>query len=288
MPFDLIHTHNENAEFLTGEQLREQVPAAFSDHASPEVSDRYGFISTAAAIDILAQNGFHATKAIQKPSRNSGNELYNDHMITFASANRFEGDGERGTLTLYNSNNARSSCKLYAGVYRFICSNGIVAGEGFEAKMRHSKLTANGFNDLVNDQAQQLAPMLERIALMKTKEVSPADCLTFARGAATLRWSQDPTDIQFFPDVISEPKGSYANHQTVLDLERATRYGDQGPSLWRLFNRTQEGLVRGGVRLRSYTKAAPQGKTRKARPIAALAETVRVNRKLWDAADALA
>tara|TARA_R110002153_G_scaffold92558_2_gene224724 strand:- start:262 stop:1125 length:864 start_codon:yes stop_codon:yes gene_type:complete len=286
MPFDLIHTHSENAEFLTVEQLREKVPAAFSDHASPEVSDRYGFISTASAIDILADNGFHATKAIQKPARKSGNELYNDHMITFASANRFEGDGERGTLTLYNSNNARSSCKLYAGVYRFICSNGIVAGEGFEAKMRHSKLTANGFNDLVNDQAQQLAPMLQRIALMKTKEVGPASCLVFARGASTLRWPQDPTESR--PDVISEPKGSYANHQTILDLERATRYADQGPSLWRLFNRTQEGLVRGGVRLRSYTKAAPQGQTRKARPIASLAETVRVNRQLWDMAEAVA
>lgn len=293
MPFDLIHSNsNPNAEFLTGEQLREQVPAAFSGHASPKVSDRYGFISTAAAIDILAQNGFHATKAIQKPSRNSGNELYNDHMITFASANRFEGDGERGTLTLYNSNNARSSCKLYAGVFRFICSNGIVAGEGFEAKLRHSTLTANGFNDLVNDQAKALPALMDSIERLKSIAMDPKQVLDFAYDAAELRWSLDPTwqpnsGRTDTPETESL-RGSYATAQTLLDMNATRRYGDAGSDAWTVFNKAQESLIRGGVRIRSYTDRNQHGANRKARPIAALAETVRVNRKLWDLADALA
>ena len=284
MPFDLIHTHNENAEFLTGEQLREQVPAAFSDHASPEVSDRYGFISTAAAIDILAQNGFHATKAIQKPSRNSGNELYNDHMITFASANRFEGDGERGTLTLYNSNNARSSCKLYAGVFRYICSNGIVAGEGFEAKMRHSMLTANGFNDLVNDQAKALPALMDNIERLKSIALEYEQVVQLAEQAVQLRWEMEDAQNEVIPVRL----GTFATMITVHELSRPRRYGDQGADLWTVFNVAQEALLRGGLPIVGVTKRRPEGHVRKARAIASLSENVRVNRKLWDLANAMA
>jgi hypothetical protein len=284
MPFDLIHTHNENAEFLTTQQLREQVPAAFSDHASPEVSDRYGFISTAAAIDILAQNGFHATKAIQKPSRNSGNELYNDHMITFASANRFEGDGERGTLTLYNSNNARSSCKLYAGVFRYICSNGIVAGEGFEAKMRHSMLTANGFNDLVNDQAKALPALMDNIERLKSIALEYEQVVQLAEQAVQLRWEMEDAQNEVIPVRL----GTFATMITVHELSRPRRYGDQGADLWTVFNVAQEALIRGGLPIVGVTKRRPEGHIRKARPIASLSENVRVNRKLWDLANAMA
>jgi|TARA_R110000744_G_scaffold118769_1_gene221677 hypothetical protein len=284
MPFDLIHTHNENAEFLTTQQLREQVPAAFSDHASPEVSDRYGFISTAAAIDILAQNGFHATKAIQKPSRNSGNELYNDHMITFASANRFEGDGERGTLTLYNSNNARSSCKLYAGVFRYICSNGIVAGEGFEAKMRHSMLTANGFNDLVNDQAKALPALMDNIERLKSIALEYEQVVQLAEQAVQLRWEMEDAQNEVIPVRL----GTFATMITVHELSRPRRYGDQGADLWTVFNVAQEALLRGGLPIVGVTKRRPEGHVRKARAIASLSENVRVNRKLWDLANAMA
>ena len=287
MPFDLIHTHNENANALTRDQVMQACPAAFTDHASPETSERYSFISTSKAIDILADHGFSPVRAIQKPVRKAEQLPFADHMLTFTPQGySVREQGERPEIVLYNSHNGKSSLKLFAGAFRFICSNGMVAGEGFEAKARHSRLTADDFSTMVADQAKSLPDMMQRIERMKTKEVGPASCLVFARGASTLRWAQDPMESR--PDVLSEPKGSYANHQTVLDLERAIRYGDEGPSLWRLFNRTQEGLIRGGVRLRSYTKAAPQGKTRKARPVASLPESVRINRKLWDMADALA
>jgi hypothetical protein len=213
-------------------------------------------------------------------------------MITFASANRFEGDGERGTLTLYNSNNARSSCKLYAGVFRYICSNGIVAGEGFEAKMRHSKLTANGFNDLVNDQAKALPALMDNIERLKSIAMDPKQVLDFAYDAAELRWGMDPTwkpNSELTPATETESlRGSYATAQTMTDMNATRRYGDSDATAWGAFNRSQEALIRGGVRIRSYTERNQHGANRKARPIAALAETVRVNRKLWDMADALA
>lgn len=282
MAFDLIHRHNENATALTMAQLQEQCPAAFSDHAAPETSDRYGFVSTASAIEILLDNGFEPVRAIQKPSRKNESALFNDHMITFNAPKLYDGAGERGELILYNSHNARSSLKLFAGAFRFICSNGIVAGEGFQAKLRHSKLTANNFDALVQEQAQALPDLLDRIENLKTVAWDKERVLNFAYNAAALRW-------EMAPDVAAENlRGSYATETTIVDMNSARRYGDGGSDAWKVFNRVQESLIRGGVRVRSYTTKAPQGKFRIARPIAALSETVRVNRKLWDMADALA
>ena len=288
MPFDLIHSHNATAAALTLEQMQAQCPAAFSSSASPETSSRYGFVNTADAIQILQDNGFQPARAIQKPSRKGGSVLFNDHMISFNAPKAFDGSGERGELILYNSHNAKSSLKLFAGAFRFICSNGIVAGEGFEAKLRHSMLTANGFNDLVNDQAKALPALMDNVERLKSIAMDPKQVLDFAYDAATLRWSLDPNSGLTDAPETETLRGSYATKQTLLDMNMTRRYGDAGSDAWTVFNRAQESLIRGGVRIRSYTDRNQHGANRKARPIAALAETVRVNRKLWDLADAMA
>lgn len=288
MPFDLIHTHNNNAAALNMAQLHDLVPAAFSEAAAPETSERYGFVNTASAIDILTDHGFYPVRAVQKPSRKGQNVAFNDHMITFAAPNAFDGDGERGELILYNSHNARSSLKLFAGVYRFICSNGLISGQGFEAKLRHSKLTAASFDKLVSDQAENLPAMLQNIDAMKRREISPQAALQFAQDATALRWANDPNDPNLGHEHQGELRGSYATTATVLDVVSADRYEDKGSDVWRILNRAQETLIRGGARINSYTARNPNGRTRTARPIASLAETVKVNRKLWDMADAVA
>lgn len=288
MKYDLIHTHNATAAALTLEQMQERCPAAFSNSASPETSSRYGFVNTADAITILQDNGFEPVRAIQKPSRKGSSVLFNDHMITFNAPKAYDGSGERGELILYNSHNAKSSLKLFAGAFRLICSNGIVAGEGFEAKLRHSLLTANSFNDLVNDQAKALPALMDSIERLKSIALDPKQVLDFAYDAAALRWSLDPNSELTNTTETESLRGSFATKQTLMDMNATRRYGDAGADLWTVFNKAQESLIRGGVRIRSYTDRNQHGANRKARPIAALAETVRVNRKLWDLADALA
>lgn len=288
MAFDLIHRHDENATALTMVELQEQCPAAFSETAAPETSDRYGFVSTASAINILLDHGFEPVRAIQKPSRNNQSIMFNDHMISFNAPRLYDGSGERGELILYNSHNARSSLKLFAGAFRFVCSNGIVAGDGFQAKLRHSKLTANNFDTLVKEQAQTLPRLLDRIENLKAQTWEREQVLNFAYNAAALRWEIDPNENQIGREYMGELKGAYATHATLRDINAPRRYDDSGADAWRVFNRAQESLIRGGVRIRSYTDKAPYGKTRNAKGIAALSETVRVNRKLWDLADAVA
>ena len=282
MPFDLIHRHDSNAAALTIDQLRDQVPAAFSETAAPETSERYGFVHTASAIDILTDHGFAPVRAIQKPSRKAEQLAFADHMITFAPQGLADtGAPDRAEIVLYNSHNGKSALKLFAGSFRFICSNGMVAGDGFEAKARHSRLTANGFSDMVADQAQALPDMMQRIERMKQTPLEREQIIDLAYNATKLRWDMES-------ERKAEDLGSFATSGTVSQVNRPRRYGDQSSDLWTTFNVAQEALIRGGVRVASFTKANPQGSIRKARPVASLPESIRINRQLWDMANAIA
>ena len=283
--FDLIHTHSPNADALTMEQVMQACPAAFTKHASPATSERYGFVSTSNAIEILADHGFAPVRAIQKPVRKLSELAYADHMLTFAPTGLSDPNAQdRAEIVLYNSHNGRSALKLFAGNFRMICSNGLVAGEGFEAKARHSKLTAQGFSDMVIQQAESLPAMMQRIERMKETTLEHEQAIDLAYNAASLRWEHEN-------DVEGMPNGSFAYNRTVNDMIRPNRFEDRQQDLWTYFNTAQEKLIRGGARVLSHTKATRQRgypTVRKARAISSLPESIRINRKLWDLAEKIA
>lgn len=289
MPFDLIYSRNGNYTELSRENLQQDCPAAFSNHASPELSERYGFVSTANAIDILADHGFAPVRAIQKPVRKAGQLPFADHMVAFKPLQALEQGGQESPeILLYNSHNGKSSLRLYVGIFRFVCSNGLVAGEGFSAKLRHSRLTAASFSDLVIDQAQALPDLLERAENMKGQFLRGEQVKAFALQAASLRWDFDPNDAELGREYQGELRGAFANFYTLRDMTQARRFDDRGADLWRVFNRVQESLIRGGVSILSYTDRKPDGTLRQAKAVQSLPETVRINRNLWDLADAIA
>ena len=285
MPFDLIHTHKPNAATLTLEEVHQACPAAFTKHASPATSERYGFVSTSNAIEILGDHGFAPVRAIQKPVRKLSELAYADHMLTFAPTGLSDPNAQdRAEIVLYNSHNGRSALKLFAGNFRMICSNGLVAGEGFEAKARHSKLTAQGFSDMVIQQAESLPAMMQRIERMKETTLEHEQAIDLAYNAASLRWEHEN-------DVEGMPNGSFAYNRTVNDMIRPNRFEDRQQDLWTYFNTAQEKLIRGGARVLSHTKATRQRgypTVRKARAISSLPESIRINRKLWDLAEKIA
>jgi hypothetical protein len=177
---------------------------------------------------------------------------------------------------------------LYAGIFRFVCSNGLVAGEGFSAKLRHSRLTADSFADMMIEQAQALPELLERAENMKERDLDLSQAKAFTLKAASLRWEFNPTDRNHGREYQGDLRGAFACHYTLQDMLQSRRYEDRGPNLWRVFNRVQESLIRGGVSILSYTDRKPFGTLRQAKAVASLPETVRINRNLWDLADAIA
>ena len=285
MPFDLIHTQNETASALDFQTVVDNCPAVLTGSKGPDTSDRYGFVSTMGAMQVLADYGFRPVKATQRPSRKSELQPFAAHMISFCHDYDLAGaTNNRPELIVYNSHDGKSSLKLFAGIYRFICSNGIIAGNGFDASMRHSNKTANGFEDLLKSQAKALPGLMERIDSLQNTQLEREQALDFAYNATKLRWEFESEQS---PTTDKPLRGSYATDYTMQSMLNPIRRDDFGLDAWTVFNVAQEKLIRGGSRVISHTARNAdygRGTIRKARGISSLPEIVRINRKLWDLA----
>jgi hypothetical protein len=275
---DLIYNSRSHTDKpLSRAALLEAVPAAYTTGQAEHLSSRYGHVTTETAIDALADYGFHPVQAAQKASRKS-DPRHSEHMLAFTNTDAVScGDGHRSELILYNSHDGSSSLKLFAGAYRFICSNGIVAGDGFEARLRHTQTTPTGFEEMLINTVNRLPDLMTRIDAMKQQTLSENATLEFAINASKLRWDWIGTE--------TNRSGAYGFDGTMWDLIKPKRPEDNDQSVWSVFNRVQESLVRGGPRVVSYTNKNPNGKSRKSRAIGSIRASVDINRRLWDLVD---
>ena len=67
-----------------------------------------------------------------------------------------------------------------------------------------------------------------------------------------------------------------------------SRYGDVGGDLWRVFNRVQENLIRGGIK--GGPKLWDNGKvqSRSVRPVRGITQGIALNADLWSLAEKIA
>lgn len=276
---DLIYTRRSDAQPLTLDNIVQLAPAAFTDGASPEVSKRYNNFDTMQAIQVLGTYGYLPVQAAQRKSRKGDNNMYTQHMLAFAHKWNLL-DRDRPEIILYNSHDGKSSLRLFAGMFRGICSNGLVAGEGFEGRMRHMNLDDAAFYDMVDDVAHTIPKMTETVNKMKDVQLSSKEALDFAYKAAQIRWEALPEATD-----TGEVRGAYSDLMTAATMLSVRRTDDHGYDLWRVFNRTQEALVRGGAHILSFTDKKPQGSRRMSRPVGNVADSIKINRTLWDMAN---
>lgn len=124
---------------LTFDTLQRKAPSIFSENSAERTSTKYQHISTLKVIEGLMNEGFVPTWADQSQSRLVSKKAYAKHMIRFrrldARANEHQLFPE---IVLINSHDGLSSYRLLAGVYRIVCSNGLVAGHSYdEIRVRH-------------------------------------------------------------------------------------------------------------------------------------------------------
>ena len=146
---------------------------------------------------------------------------------------------------------------MFAGFFRFICSNGMVAGEGFKNRMLHTAGTVSNFETMVTSTAGRLPDLLDKIDNMRSVVFNKTDALEFIKTASGFRW-----------------KDELITDNTIGDIYQPRRIEDTSNDLWTIFNRAQEGMIRGGVRV------GP--KDRKARPIGSIQQNLAINTKLWE------
>lgn len=262
---DLGHAFTRPIDIL---QLANQVPAAFSEHPSGSTSDSYVFISTKELVNALLDAGFIATQARQASTRAGTNIAYARHLLRFQHAR------ESVTLVdaipqivLINSHDGKCSYQLRAGLYRPVCTNGLLTRLG-DFGLIHVPHRGNVVQNVVDGAValmrdfSKVGAVIERMASLS---LTNEQRIRFATEALAVRYA-------------------HGQHQPVTaeQVLAPRRNGDAGADLWRVFNMVQENVMRGGMAGRSAN-----GRTVHSRAIRAIREDVRINSELWQLATAL-
>ena len=272
----LINTINqkiENRDELTMDELKTICPEIATPEINPAlrkklgITDRYVHVPTEKVIEDIMELGWTPINAYRVNSRGRRTGT-GRHMVKFVNYDFMqEGKTEYPELLLTNSHDGTTAFKLDVGIFRLVCSNGmVVKSQDFGSmKVRHYGYDFETIKGAVNKLVEQIPDYLKQVEDMKEQELEREQMLEFAREAALLRFKT--ANIETIDKLVD-----------VDDLLESTRKEDEGNGLWEVFNRLQEKVVNG-----KFNYALGK-KERKARPVKGFKSQVKLNQDLWELA----
>jgi hypothetical protein len=266
-----LNTTNFKAVALSEEALHAKAPSIFASGPMQGVSDRYTFVPTARIVSGLEEHDWVPVDVEEQSIRNEARRGFQKHMIRFRRAEQMQTLDEWNVeLVLLNSHDRGCAYQLHAGIFRRVCSNGLVMSEGsFEAiRFRHSKLDTDEVVQASFRLLEYLPRVGELVNRFRCRALEARESLALAEHALVMRY------------------GSLQKAPVEVDtLLRARRPEDEGIDLWTTLNRVQENLVRGGV---SDFHRDRRGKLRSVRALRGIDSKVSLNKGLWGLAERLA
>src|SRR5271170_1463565 len=139
-------TSNFKGTALSEQTLRSQAPSIFASGPMAGVSNRYTFVPTARIVDGLREQDWVPVDVEEQRIRKEARRGFQKHMIRFRRAEQMQTLDEWNVeLVLLNSHDRGCAYQLHAGIFRRICSNGLVMSDGgFSAiRFRHSGLESD-------------------------------------------------------------------------------------------------------------------------------------------------
>ena len=267
----------EKHQALSDDEIRVVCPVAFKETMSSKeirnlgLSKHYSFVPTSNVINDLRSMGWEVVDAKQVKARKKSTRGYQKHMVTFEHPDyKVNGAEEYPQLLLTNSHDGGNAFTLSAGIFRLVCSNGLVikTEDYGSARLVHKGYSFEAVQKLVNTFVETIDETLTRITAMKQVELDKAQQIEFAKKAALLRFTAKSYNEDNIGDIVD-----------LDDLLNVERKEDAGNGLWEVFNRVQESLING-----KYTYLGTKDKPRKARPIKNFKQNIEVNKKLSELA----
>ncbi len=241
------------------------------------LSKHYSFVPTMKVVNDLRTLGYEVTDAVQVKARKKTTNGYQKHMITLEHPKyKVEGSEEYPQILLTNSHDGGNAFSLSAGIFRLVCSNGLVikTEDYGTARLVHKGYSFEAVQELVKEFEETMGEVLTRITAMKKVELTKAQQIEFAKKAALLRFTAKSYNEDNIADVVD-----------IDDLLNVERKEDAGNGLYEVFNRVQESIVQGKYLYAASGKVKDADtKTRKARPIKNFKQSISVNKKLSELA----
>lgn len=255
-------------EPLAEDQILAAAPSVFAAGKHASRSDRYTYIPTIEVLRGLRKEGFEPFMVAQGSSRVEGKAEFTKHMIRMRHAGQLQARPEASEIILINSHDGASSYQMLAGMFRFICCNGLVVGDIVEdIRIPHR----GDIQGQVIEGAFRVLGEFETVEQhaegMKALQLDAGERNAFATAALALRFGEGRATE------TGQARQAPVTAEQLLD---ARRIDDAGHSLWTTFQRVQENVMRGGLPGRNA-----QGRCHHTRAVGSIDRGVSLNRALW-------
>jgi Domain of unknown function (DUF932) len=215
---------------LSDEELRQCAPSIFASQPIDTVSNRYSFLPTSSILRGMRQNGWVPVRAEQQSVRTEARRGFQKHLIRFARAEHldsWEKNQVRPEVVLLNSHDKSSAYQLHCGLFRLVCSNGMVVSDATfqRISMKHSGFNPDSFIEASFEVLSAVPDIMNKVQLFQYRFLTNEERLALATGAATYRW-EDPDQAPISPSTLLNPR----------------RYGDGARDLWTTLTRFKKTL----------------------------------------------
>jgi len=251
---------------LSDDQIRTVAPSIFAENPHESRSQRYSYIPTAAVLTELRKEGFQPFMVCQTRVRHEDRREFTKHMLRLRHASQING-AEANEIILLNSHDGSSSYQMLAGMFRFVCQNGLVCGDTVaDVRVPHKGNVTDHVIEGAFEVLHGFGQVQDSRDSMRAITLDEGEAEIFARSALTLKYDDSGKALPITENQVLRPR----------------RFDDNRPDLWSVFNRVQENLVKGGLSGR-----AANGRQQSTRPVQGIDQNVRLNRALWLLADGL-
>ena len=193
-----------------------------------KIKQKEFYIPTLDLVTKLQDEGWQLKGVAEHRSKNrkiSNNYIQMQHP-DFAVQNK-QGKNEAFTsITLSNSSNGAQPLQMSLGMYRQVCSNGMVTFDQHaeSQNIKHTEINYRDLDRFVSSMNSKANKLITEVNEMKHRGLSIEDMRKLAVEAASLRYT-DLEDIN------------------IDDLFAVNRVEDESDDLWTVFNRIQENLT---------------------------------------------
>ena len=236
------------------DSLRTRVPAIFTKTPSPKVSNRYSFADS----EYYLQKFIDADWTIHSARQVSKSE-YAPHQVILRNKDIATVGDLLPQLIFTNSHNGIKKMTMDTGIYRLVCSNGLVVPTSITQSLsiKHIDLGDSTTDAIVNSFYEKVPIIMNSIDRMRNKILTNDEIDNFTYNALQIRFIN-------------------AVGININDVVKPSRIEDYSDDLWTVFNVVQEKLIRGGIQLPSK---------RHSRPINNFVNDNDINTKLWQLAE---
>jgi hypothetical protein len=245
---------------LENAQIARVAPSIFAQEPHESRSERFSFISTISVLDECRREGFQPFFACQSKSRIPGKSEFTKHMIRLRHASDISA-AEAREIVLINGHDGTASFKLLAGMFRFVCQNGLITADlQNEIRIHHKGDVKGQVIDAAYTVLDSFEAIEESTKEMKALTLSRPEQEVFAEAALSLKYDTSDGNAPILP----------------TQLLSRRRYEDADSSIWGTYNTVQENTIRGGLPGRT----ASNRKTR-TREVQGIDQNVKLNSALW-------